>query len=293
MLDPIRKHLCHCAFFFTTIICFAWSMGALRLSQWDPRFAHTDPWHDYGPWGYFVLCFVRAVTLLAVPQQLFNLIGLLRYNAFPKPVTLKGSPLLAPLICFRVVTRGDFPDLVKANVTRNIHTCLDAGVENFLVEVVTDRAVQMEGNRRVREVVIPKEYKTRTGALFKARALQYCLEEQVNILNNSDWIVHLDEETLLTGNSIRGIINFVLEDKHDFGQGLITYANDGIVNWITTLADSVRVADDMGKLRLQFKAFHRPLFSFKGSYVVARVSGLVIPRTPPLLIQRLSHLLGD
>lgn len=262
-------------------------MGALRLSEWHPRFAQTDPWRDYGPWGYFVLVLVRLVALLSVPQQLFNLVGLLRYNAFPNPVLLKGSPLLAPLICFRVVTRGDFPDLVKTNVTRNIHTCLDAGVENFMVEVVTDRALRMEENRRVREVVIPREYKTRTGALFKARALQYCLEEKVNILNNTDWIVHLDEETLLTGNSVRGIINFVLEDRHDFGQGMISYANDGIVNWITTLADSVRVADDMGKLRLQFKAFNRPLFSFKGSYVVARVSVLIVPIIPLLLVQRL------
>ena len=31
--------------------------------------------------------------------------------------------------------------------------------------------------------------------------------------------------------------------KHEFGQGLITYANEEIVNWVTTLADSFRVAE--------------------------------------------------
>lgn len=38
--------------------------------------------------------------------------------------------------------------------------------------------------------------------------------------------------------------------------------------------DSVRcrVADDMGKLRLQFKIFHKPLFGWKGSFVVTQVS---------------------
>lgn len=70
--------------------------------------------------------------------------------------------------------------------------------------------------------MVPKDYQTRTGALFKSRALQYCLEDHVNVLNNTDWIVHLDEETLLTENSVRGIINFVLDGKHPFGQGLIT-----------------------------------------------------------------------
>ncbi|GLV35548.1 egghead [Carabus blaptoides fortunei] len=87
---------------------------------------------------------------------------------------------------------------------------------------------------------------------------------------DSDWIVHLDEETLLTENSVRGVLNFVLDGKHQFGQGLITYANEDVVNWVTTLADSFRVADDMGKLRLQFSMFHKPLFSWKGSFVVTQ-----------------------
>ena len=37
------------------------------------------------------------------------------------------------------------------------------------------------------------------------------------------------------------------------------------------MADSFRVADDMGKLRCQFKVFHKPIFGFKGSYVVTRL----------------------
>lgn len=154
-----------------------------------------------------------------------------------------------------------------------MNKCIDAGLENFLIEVVTDKAVGLEHHRRVREIVVPPSYRTKTGALFKARALQYCLEDGVNVLADTDWIVHLDEETLLTENSVRGILNFVMDGKYHFGQGLITYANEEVVNWITTLADTFRVADDMGKLRFQFKMFHKPLFSWKGSYVVTQVSG--------------------
>ena len=54
--------------------------------------------------------------------------------------------------------------------------------------------------------------------MFKARALQYCLEEDIHNLSDDDWIVHLDEETLLTDASVRGILNFVLDGKHQFGQ---------------------------------------------------------------------------
>ncbi len=53
-------------------------------------------------------------------------------------------------------------------------------------------------------------------------------EEDVNVLGDDDWIIHLDEETLLTEASVRGIINFICEGKHSFGQGLITYASNPV-----------------------------------------------------------------
>ena len=60
---------------------------------------------------------------------------------------------------------------------------------------------------------------------LKARALQYCLEEDKNILEDDAWIVHLDEETLLTEASVRGIMNFITADKHSFGQGTTSIAH--------------------------------------------------------------------
>ncbi|XP_021701766.1 beta-1,4-mannosyltransferase egh [Aedes aegypti] len=269
MLNSISKHLLHCALLITLLIFFEVFSGGIKVNE--NSFVSVDPWEEYGTIPTILLYTLRLLTFLTLPQVLFNFFGLVFYNAFPEKVVLKGSPLLAPFICIRVVTRGDYPDLVKSNVMRNMNTCLDTGLENFLIEVVTDKPVNLQKHRRTREIVVPKDYKTKTGALFKSRALQYCLEDSVNVLNNNDWVVHLDEETLLTENSVRGIINFVLDGKHPFGQGLITYANENVVNWLTTLADSFRVSDDMGKLRLQFKMFHKPFFSWKGSYVVTQV----------------------
>ena len=84
--------------------------------------------------------------------------------------------------------------------------------------------------------------------------------------------MHLDEETLLTENCVKGIVNFVCDGQHQFGQGLVTYASDVVVNWITTTADSFRVADDMGKMRAQLQLLHKPIFSWKGSYVVTKAT---------------------
>lgn len=269
MLRGRIKHIFHCASFLTFIFLFLVFAGAINLD--DTEKVTVNPWEKYGINGAIILYLLRLLTLLTIPQVLFNFCGLIFFNAFPGKVKLKGSPLLAPFICIRTVTRGDFPQLVRDNVTRNMNLCLDVGMENFMIEVVTDKCINLPKHQRVREVVVPSEYKTKTGALFKSRALQYCLEDNVNILADTDWIVHLDEETLMTENSIRGIINFVSDGQHQFGQGLITYANEHVVNWLTTLADSFRVSDDMGKLRLQFYVFHKPLFSWKGSYVVTQV----------------------
>lgn len=278
MLTSKAKHYLHCCLFIYVIFMFEIFTGGIKLL--DGAFfvpaEDINPWVQYGYLGALVLYLLRLVTFLPLPQVLFNFIGLTYYNAFPDKVVLKASPILAPFICIRIVTRGDFPQLVKNNVNRNMNKCLDAGLENFLIEVVTDKTLGLEKHRKVREIVVPQDYRTKSGALFKARALQYCLEDEVNVLSPNDWIVHLDEETLLTENAVRGILNFVADGKHQFGQGLITYANEEVVNWITTLADSFRVTDDMGKLKLQFRMFHKPLFSWKGSFVVTQVILLLL-----------------
>ncbi|KAK4886469.1 hypothetical protein RN001_002740 [Aquatica leii] len=270
MWSSRTKHYIHCCSLFTVITVFEIFTGGIKL--WPDDTLEINPWVRYGYMWTVVLYLLRLVTFLPLPQVMYNFVGMTMYNAFPDKVTLKGSPLLAPFICIRIVTRGDYKELVRSNVSRNMNKCIEAGLENFLIEVVTDKRIGLQQHRRIREVVVPPNYRTKSGALFKARALQYCLEESVNILADNDWIVHLDEETLLTENSVRGILNFVMDGKHQFGQGLITYANEDVVNWVTTLADSFRVADDMGKLRLQFYMFHKPLFSWKGSFVVTQVA---------------------
>lgn len=220
MLNSTYKHVLHCTLLMMVIMFFEIFTGGIKIDE--SSFTTVDPWMEYGQIPTIILYLLRLLTFLTLPQVLFNFCGLVFYNAFPEKVVLKGSPLLAPFICIRVVTRGDFPDLVKTNVARNMNTCLDTGLENFLMEVVTDKPINLPKHRRIREIVVPHDYQTKTGAMFKSRALQYCLEDHVNVLNNTDWIVHLDEETLLTENSVRGVINFVLDGKHPFGQGLIT-----------------------------------------------------------------------
>ncbi|PVD35000.1 hypothetical protein C0Q70_06281 [Pomacea canaliculata] len=142
-----------------------------------------------------------------------------------------------------------------------------------MFEVVTDQTLNLPSMERVREVVVPADFRPKNGSLFKARALQYCLEPGVDTLGDEDWIVHLDEETLLTEDAVVGIVNFISTgSRHQFGQGVVTYSKVRIVNWLTTLAESVRVGFDLGVIRFTLKVLHKPVFGWKGSFVVAKAA---------------------
>lgn len=165
-LSANSKHLIHCCLFLLVIIIFEFLSGGLTIFT-DTDNPAPDPYEAYGWAMASFLYLLRFLALLALPQCICNCLGLVIYNAFPDKVQLKGSPLLAPFISIRTVTRGDFPDLVKDNVNRNMNTCLAVGLENFIIEVVTDKPIGFAKHPRIRELVVPSEYKTKTGALFK------------------------------------------------------------------------------------------------------------------------------
>ena len=74
------------------------------------------------------------------------------------------------------------------------------------LQVVTDEPIGLADHDaaafgRVDEIVVPSAYQTKSGAKFKSRALQYCLEDEVNRLSDDDWIVHLGRYSVLSRGS--------------------------------------------------------------------------------------------
>lgn len=92
------------------------------------------------------------------------------------------------------------------------------------------------------------------------------------MLLDNDWIVHLDEEKVLTESSVIGIANFIHEDIYSFGKAVIIYTKEEIVCWITTLADLARIGTNYGRFRFCFKCLHRPILGTKGSFFVVKSS---------------------
>ena len=201
------KHIAHVAFFIIHSMIF------LKLTGFMDKNQSADL--NYGSVEAYILYSLKILTFIGVPISILNAAGVLIFDIFPitDRISRRSAPLLEPFISFRVVTRGSFPDLVRHNVERNLRVCEDFGLDKFVIEVVTDTPILLPKNPKVREIVVPSNYRTSTGAKFKARALQYALEPDVNILNDDDWIVHLDEETIMTTSSLTGIFNFLHENK--------------------------------------------------------------------------------
>ena len=223
-------------------------------------------------YGVVLTCVLYSMTFvfyLGVPVAICNFLGLVLYNPFTEKLPDDATTNSTHFLCFRVVTRGLFPNLVKNVTERNLQTCQKFGLKNFKFEIVTDNQLNLTSAHNVR--VVPSEYRTPNGTLFKARALNYCLTQNVNILSPDDWIVHLDEETLLTESVLCGIIEFVTKPGSNIGQGVITYGGSEIENWITTLLDGVRTAIDYGLFRFALQFLHRPLFGFKGSFIIVKM----------------------
>ena len=129
------KHYLQCLALISWIYAFSYFSGGLRFGE-DPV-DRIDPWVSYGSLTTLLLIFIRLLSLLALPQTLCNLMGLLTLNTFPQKPTLRSSAMLAPYICIRVVTRGLYPNLVKKTVRANHSTLLEVGLENFIIQVTS------------------------------------------------------------------------------------------------------------------------------------------------------------
>ena len=262
------KILCHLLMIAILIFYFWTGFSIYTYLKKDPdaEGPKPEPGLIYRSLSYFA----GVLILLSFPFTVINMLGLVFLNPFSAPSKHQLGDNV-PFICFRVVTRGMFPKLVKDTTLQNIEVCRRAGLMNFKFEIVTDKSVSIGKHQDVRETVVPEQYKTTKNALYKARALHWCLEPNVNILSNEDWIVHLDEETKLTEDVLYGISDFVTKSTADIGQGVIVYADDVIENWLTTLADGLRVAFDYGVMRFGLQVLNCPIFGFKGSFIICKV----------------------
>lgn len=231
---------------------------------------------DRAPWLEILLTVLKCSWLVSFPYALLNYYSLFRYPALLPQATDFRAETLRSRLYFRIVTRGHNPQLIAETVAHARRVLKDTlQPHQWLIEVVSDHPLPVNPfDRQVRLFVIPSGYRLASGALYKARALQYALGASNAALK--DWIIHLDEETRFDAETVRAIGEFVVQEERRvaaaggqprIGQGIVLYGRGTVMNWTTTLADSIRVGDDYGRFRLQFEQ-GRAFFGMHGSFIV-------------------------
>lgn len=229
-------------------------------------------------WVESLLNAFKLAWLIPLPYALLNFYSFVRYPIFIHPPPSSIHKLPGVKLYFRYVTRGQNPALVAETTARACQILASLLMpQEWIIEVVSDRWLDVEqpSNGQVRLIIVPSDYQTPSGAKFKGRALQYAV--QASLAGPQDWIIHLDEETGFDAGTVREMHAFIAREtqrtasgKHGLarvGQGVILYGRNRIVNYLTTLADSIRVGDDYGRFRLQFE-HGKSWFGLHGSFIV-------------------------
>ncbi len=218
-----------------------------------------------------VWSWMQLLWLAAVPMCITLFVGMMMFR---HPTQLDNvQPIMGRRVCWRIVTRGDNYSALLSTVRRIQKEMADNPLFPYVIEIVTDTAsvVIPAPADDVTYMRVPIEYETEKRTRFKARALHYAMLHS-DILD-TDWIIHLDEETQPTSSGVKGICAMIREEEHTqrlrVGQGAMTYHRQWSTHPFLTLADNVRTGMDFGPFYLQTK-FGVSLVGFHGSYIVIR-----------------------
>ncbi|KAL8283223.1 hypothetical protein RQP46_006001 [Phenoliferia psychrophenolica] len=250
----------------------------LRLQSWAwvphlfliPGF--TAIWvvfHPTGQWTYDALTFStiwRFVWVLSIPNCLFAYCGFITPDMVYSKEVMDKKPVHREYIrnfFIVLVTKGSNEAAVRRGYNKLVK--LEKYHPSVKVVVLTDEPYVYPD---LQNIVCPKSYKSPLGkAKYKARALDY-FRYHVS-LGVYDWILHMDEESVTDGESLRHCIEFIRYTPHHFGQGIILYNGEGFwENWYFTVADGIRVGDDLARFHFQNSVIHRPVFGVHGSFLM-------------------------
>jgi hypothetical protein len=220
----------------------AMSLVAILLSEWlSPHKPATYQAH-------------HLLYLLPLPYVVLAIWGLLtpRWTPSDEPAGQLGQLILC------VVTKGTNAATVRRTRDRLV-AILRPGVE---LCVVTDRPLDFP------HLLVPEDFRTRH-ARYKARALEYFRQQRH--FGPHDWVLHLDEESVLDERGLEACLDYCRRSPYLYGQGPIFYNNHDF--WrhpVLAAADCIRAADDVAKFHLQLARLHRPIFGLHGSFLLAK-----------------------
>jgi egghead protein (zeste-white 4 protein) len=136
----------------------------------------------------------------------------------------------AKKIVFQFCSR-DAPSIVFQAIRRVHEVCKAVGYTKYQVDLVTDVKVPKEVIQKInaRNIVVPSKYQTSPPVKYKARALQYAIEQRKKRrqANARRWIYLLDEESMVTEQTVRALLQYISnKNPKPIAEGGIIYPNN-------------------------------------------------------------------
>ncbi len=254
----------------TLVFCAGVGLGWISL---------TDVWRPQDGVVAHALCLWVLASLMT--HYLVSVFGMLRFGS---PLE-QNSENIARLrldgwnddkrLVFCFVSQGVQEAVLRNSVEQAIYVARDLGVR-YGVEVVVDTKIPQDpyfADNACSIIVVPPSFETPNGSRFKARSLCYAASRRSeNGESLSDtWILHCDEDTLITKSTIAGIHEHLRRSDGDkvCGAGEIKYnaVTNGSVD-IFSFMDCHRTGEDIGRFRLQFAGYGAALFGAHGSFLL-------------------------
>lgn len=256
-----------------------WPTGACCAALAFGWISLAEVWNSQS--GLAVSAMVLWLVLSLAVHFFVSVVGMLRFGS-PRDQNARNLVRLRSegwsqqkrlVICF--VSQGIQEPVLKSSVERAISLCRDFAV-NFEIEVVVDTKVPQDNffaENGCTIVVVPPLYVTTRGSQFKARSLCYAAQQRAKRLESLDstWVLHCDEDTLLTASAIAGINEHLRAPDSEVvcGAGEIKYnAIPARVSDIYAFMDCHRTGEDIGRFRLQFASWGAALFGMHGSFLL-------------------------
>ncbi|MDQ6856778.1 MAG: IPT/TIG domain-containing protein [Candidatus Dormibacteraeota bacterium] len=170
----------------------------------------------------------------------------------PDPAVLAGRVI--PNMKVQVTTKGGALPVVERSLIEleriiSRHDWLRSKVTAEVITEVAEEAESIEQRfagsaLRVSGVLLPADYATPNGTLLKARALHYMVEKRRtgwNRLQGRTFIVHFDEETLVTESHLLVLVDYLSDNPRPVSQGPIVYPLEWKkIPWICRALESTR-----------------------------------------------------
>lgn len=126
--------------------------------------------------------------------------------------------------------------------------------------------------KSLRLIVVPRDYATSNNTKYKARALNFAVEDRkAKGLNNTNaWVYHQDEETTVGEDTLLGISEFInkADTKVKYGAGFIIYCLDWSLR-PSQIQEMSRTNDDY-RVLFSLNTKTNPLVGFHGSHFLVR-----------------------